>query len=269
VKPLVLTLRERPDQRLDCSPLVPFRLAGKSAKEIAKLPLNTTRMPLTVGDVFDVRMGEAARVLIAGSSDRFDQIGQDLDRGEIIVEGDVGAQAGRLMAGGTLTILGNAGPWAASGMKGGLIAITGSAGDRIGGPLAGETAGMRGGVVIVRRNAGERAGDKLRRGTIIIDGDAGPYAGSRMIAGTLIVRGKAGPLPGYLMHRGTIVLGGDDAELSPTFMDCGVHSLLAMRLLASFVQSHSPRAAALLRKPLRRLAGDMAALGKGEIFTPS
>jgi formylmethanofuran dehydrogenase subunit C len=123
-------------------------------------------------------------------------------------------------------------------------------------------------VVIVRRDAGERAGDKLRRGVIIVDGDAGAYAGSRMIAGTMIVRGKAGPLPGYLMHRGTLVLGAA-AELSPTFIDCGVHQLLAMRLLAGFVRAHSVRAAALLRRPLRRLAGDMAALGKGEIFTPS
>jgi formylmethanofuran dehydrogenase subunit C len=268
VKPLVLTLRERPDQRLDCSPLVPFRLAGKSAAEIAKLPLQTTRVPITVGDIFRLRMGEAAQVRIEGGSDRLDQVGQDMSGGEIVVEGDVGLQAGRMMAGGRLTVRGSAGHWAASGMKGGVIEIGGSAGDRLGGPLAGETAGMRGGVVIVRRNAGERAGDKLRRGVIVIERDAGAHAGSRMIAGTVIVRGKAGPLPGYLMHRGTIVLGAD-AELSPTFIDCGVHALLAMRLLASFVQPHSARAAALLRKPLRRLAGDMAALGKGEIFTPS
>ena len=268
MKPLVLTLRERPDQRLDCSPLTPSRLAGKSAKEIAKLPLNTTRVPVTVGDVFRLAMGDAAQVRVEGGSDRLDQVGQDLDRGEIIVEGDVGLQVGRLMAGGRLTIRGNAGHWAASGMKGGVIAIAGSAGDRLGGPLAGETAGSRGGVVIVRRNVGARAGDKLRRGVIIVDGDAGAYAASRMIAGTLIVRGKAGPLPGYLMQRGTLVLGGD-AELPPTFIDCGVHALLAMRLLAAFVQPHSARATALLRRPLRRFAGDMAALGKGEILTPS
>lgn len=268
MKPLLLTLRERPDQRLDCSPLVSFRLAGKNAAEIAKLPLNTTRVPITVGDVFRLRMGDVAQIRIEGGSDRLDQIGQDMSGGEIVVEGDVGLQAGRMMAGGRLTIRGNAGPWAASGMKGGVIEITGSAGDRLGGPLAGETAGMRGGVVVVRRNAGERAGDKLRRGTIVIEGNAGPYAASRMIAGTVIVRGKAGPLPGYLLHRGTLVLGGE-AELPPTFIDCGVYELLAMRLMANFVQPHSARAAALLRKPLRRLAGDMAALGKGEIFMSS
>jgi len=35
--PLVLTLRRRPDQRLDMSPLVPQRLAGKRAAEIGKI----------------------------------------------------------------------------------------------------------------------------------------------------------------------------------------------------------------------------------------
>ena len=35
---------------------------------------------------------------------------------------------------------------------------------------------------------------------------------------------RAGPLPGYLMKRGTIVLGADCEQLSPTFIDCGVHA---------------------------------------------
>src|SRR5204863_432795 len=129
-------------------------------------------------------------------------------------------------------------------------------------PLAGEVSGMRGGVVIVRGDAGARAGDKLRRGTIIIEGNAGDHAGSRMIAGTLIVRGAAGALPGYLMNRGTVVLG-TSASLSPTFADCGVHTLVAMRLMADFIKPHSKGAAALLGEPLRRFAGDMAVSGHG------
>ncbi|MGZ3296340.1 MAG: formylmethanofuran dehydrogenase subunit C, partial [Xanthobacteraceae bacterium] len=120
-------------------------------------------------------------------------------------------------------------------------------------------------VVIVRGDAGARAGDKLRRGTIIVEGSAGDHAGSRMIAGTLIVRGAAGALPGYLMNRGTIVLG-QGASLAPTFADCGVHHLVAMRLMADFVKPQSRKAAALLGKPLRRFAGDMAVSGNGEIF---
>jgi formylmethanofuran dehydrogenase subunit C len=127
---------------------------------------------------------------------------------------------------------------------------------------------MRGGLVVVRGNAGARAGDRLRRGTILVEGSAGPYAGARMIAGTLMVRRRAGPLPGYLMRRGTIVLGDGTDDLSPTFVDCGVHRLVAIGLAAAFAGEHSSGLAARLRRPLRRLAGDMAALGKGEIFTP-
>jgi formylmethanofuran dehydrogenase subunit C len=266
VKPLVFTLRERPGQRLDLSALVPQRLAGLSEADIEKIELQTTRRRVAVGDVFRLRMGEAGNIRIEGACDRLDRIGQEMTDGEIVVDGDAGARAGRLMKGGRLVIRGGAGPWAASGMKGGTIEISGDAGDRLGGPVAGETAGMRGGTVLVHGRAGERAGDRLRRGTIVVEGGAGAYAGSRMIAGTLVVLGRTGPLPGYLMKRGTMVLGDRSDEMSPTFVDCGVHDLVALRLMAGFVGGLSVRAGKLLRRPLRRLAGDMATVGKGEIF---
>jgi formylmethanofuran dehydrogenase subunit C len=264
---LVLTLRGRPEQRLDLSPLVPHLLARKSGAEIEKIELQTTKVRVTVGDAFRLRMGDADRIRIEGSCDRLDQIGASMSGGAIDVVGDAGIQAGRLMSGGRLTVSGSAGPWAASGMKGGEIEIRGSTGDRLGGPLAGEVAGMRGGIVVVRRNAGGRAGDRMRRGTILIEGHAGDHTGSRMIAGTLIVRRGTGVLPGYLMTRGTIVLGEGASALSPTFVDCGTHRLLAMRLLAAFIKPYSTRTAVLLGGAMRRHAGDMAVLGKGELFT--
>jgi formylmethanofuran dehydrogenase subunit C len=68
------------------------------------------------------------------------------------------------------------------------------------------------------------------------------------------------------MKRGTIVLGEGASALSPTFVDSGWHELLAMRLLAGLIEPYSKRAATLLRRPLRRLAGDMAVPGKGELL---
>jgi formylmethanofuran dehydrogenase subunit C len=266
VKRLTLTLRQRPDQRIDLSPLVPNLLAGKSAGEIERIELQTTRRRLDVGEVFRLRMGDAGQICIEGGSDRLDHAGQGMTGGEILIDGDVGIQAGRLMTGGRLIVRGNAGPWAASGMKAGIVEILGAVGDCLGGPLAGEMAGMRGGIVVVRGGSGERAGDRMRRGTIIIEGETGPYAGSRMIAGTLIVGRKAGPLPGFLLKRGSIILGGGCSALTPTFVDCGRHDLLAIRILARMVQSYSRRAASLMRRPFTRLAGDMAVLGKGEMF---
>lgn len=266
MKPLVLMLRQRPEQRLDLSPLLPHLLAGKSREQIERIELQTTRDRVDVGEVFQLRMGDAAQIRIEGGCERFDHVGQAMSDGEIVVDGDVGVQAGRLMAGGRLIVRGSTGPWAASGMKNGLIEIAGAAHDYIGGPLPGEIAGMRGGLVVVRGRAGARAGDRMRRGTIIVEGEAGAYAGSRMIAGTLIVGKRAGPMPGFLMKRGSIMLSGGCSALSPTFIDSGVHQLLAIKLWARLVEPYSRRAAALLQRPFRRLAGDMAVLGKGEIF---
>jgi len=266
MKPMTFTLRERPGQRLDLSPLVPHLLAAKTAAQIERIELQTTRCRVDIAEIFRLRMGDPEQIRIEGACDRFDHVGHAMRGGEVFVDGDVGAQAGRVMTAGRLTLRGNAGPWAASGMRGGVIEIRGAAGDHLGGPLAGEMAGMRGGTVVVRGRAGERAGDRMRRGTIIIEDEAGAYAGSRMIAGTLVVARRAGPLPGFLMKRGTIVLGGGCNAISPTFVDCGRHDLLAMRLWAGFIDPYSRRAAVLLRRPLQRLAGDMAVLGKGEIF---
>jgi len=269
VSALVFTLREEPLQRVDLAPLTPDRLLGLSESKIAAIELQTTRVRLCAGDLFKIRMGDTMRVQFEGGHERFDRVGAGMTNGEINVAGDVGIQAGRLMRGGRLTIGGTAGPWAASGMKAGTVTISGHAGERIGGPLPGETVGMRGGVVVVRGDAGARVGDRMRRGLIIVEGRTGIHPGSRMIAGTLVVRGRTGSLPGYLMNRGSIfAMNGSDA-VSPTFADSGVHELVANSLLASYIQPYSADVAAILRRPWRRLIGDMAVIGKGEIFCPA
>jgi formylmethanofuran dehydrogenase subunit C len=268
VRPLSFTARAAPAQRLDLSLLTPQNLAGRTVAEIAQIELATTRERVTAGDVFRIRKGDAASIVFEGGDARFDRVGMGMADGTVLVEGEVGVQAGRLMTGGRLTIRGDAGPFAASCMKGGTLEIEGDAGERLAGPLSGETVGMSGGVVHVLGQAGPRAGDRLRRGAILIEGRAGAYAGSRMIAGTLAIGGEAGELPGYLMGRGTILLGKGATLLSPTFADCGEHDLVAMRLLADYVAEVSTKLARLFRRPLRRLAGDLAALGKGEIFLP-
>ena len=264
-----LSLREPPAQRLDLSPLISQHLVGKTIAEIERIELGTTRIRVTVGDAFRIREGDPDTIVIEGGSARLDRVGAGMTSGSIRVEGEVGVEAGRLMSGGQLTIRGDAGPFAGSRMKGGTLDIEGYAGERLGGPLSGETAGMSGGVLYVRGDAGPRAGDRLRRGFILIEGRAGAYAGSRMIAGTLAIGGEAGDLPGYLMGRGTILLGRGATLFSPSFGDCGEHDLVAAQLLANYIAQASAKLAQLFRRPLRRLAGDLAALGKGEILLPN
>jgi formylmethanofuran dehydrogenase subunit C len=263
---LRLVLRAQPEQRLDLSPLTPDRLAGLGIAAIEALPLHTTRRAMNVGDIFHVCPGDPAEIVIEGGSARFDRLGEAMRSGVLTVEGDVGQQAGRLMSGGRLVIHGSTGDWAASGLRGGMLEITGDTGAFLGGPLSGERTGMRGGVVVVRGRSGMRVADRLRRGLVIIEGEAGLYAGSGMVAGTLVVCGTAGAMPGILMRRGTIVLG-TPAALVPTFVASGGGSgLIFTRLLAGAAAPFSEKAVACVHAADARYAGDMAVLGKGEIF---
>jgi formylmethanofuran dehydrogenase subunit C len=269
VTSLVLALKQEPDQRLDLAPLVPHLLEGKSEKEIAAIEIQTTKQKVLVGDIFTLKPGSTAAIRFEGGSVRLDNIGEGLKSGEIIVEGSCGLRAGRGMSAGTITITGDAGPFAGSGMSGGRLEIKGNAGDFLTAPQDGEMEGMTGGLVVVRGSAGERAGDRLRRGTIVIEGAAGDRPGSRMIAGTLVVLGSAGALPGTLMRRGTIVLG-SRTPLAPTFVTCGANGFGSFTaLFARLLQPTSEAAAAAIARPLERYAGDMAALGKGEILLPA
>jgi formylmethanofuran dehydrogenase subunit C len=264
VSALRFVLRAAPDQRLDLSRLTADGLAGLDPAAIEALPLNTGRHRVTVGDIFRVHPGDAAHIVVEGGSARFDRVGEAMRTGLLEVEGDAGQQAGRLMAGGTLTIRGSVGGWAASGLRGGRVEILGDAGDFLAGPLSGERTGMRGGIVLVRGEAGPRAADRLRRGLVIVEGDAGEHAGSGMVAGTLVVCGAVGPLPGILMRRGTIVLG-KQAELAPSFVASGASPVFS-QLLARAVAAFSEAAAGCVREAVARYAGDMAVLGKGEVF---
>jgi formylmethanofuran dehydrogenase subunit C len=109
----------------------------------------------------------------------------------------------------------------------------------------------------------------MRRGLLVIEGASGHYLASRMIGGTIVCFGDAGKRPGYLMRRGTIILGKSAAEITPTFIDTGVHELVAMRLVARWLIEEGIEGGSLLAFTLRRLAGDTAVLGKGEIFLPA
>jgi formylmethanofuran dehydrogenase subunit C len=268
VTPLAFTLKQEPDQRLDLSPLTPQGLEGKSEADIAAIELQTTREKIRAGDIFSIRPGSAREIRFEGGSTRLDNIGQGLSDGSIFVDGSCGFCVGRGMSAGTIIVSGDSGPFAGSAMSGGRLEIKGNTGDFLAAPLDGEMEGMTGGMLIIRGAAGQRAGDRLRRGTILIEGACGDYPGSRMIAGTLILLGETGIMPGYLMRRGTIVIGSRIA-LAPTFVTCGTNGLGFTGLFSRLLKPESEAAAALFARPLERFAGDMAALGKGEILLPA
>lgn len=263
---LTLRLGAPPGERLDLSQLTPSKLAALPAADIPRLVIGTSKSQLKVGDVFRVSGKPGDRVTIEGGSGRLDFVGAELDQGTMIVEGEVGICAGRSMRGGRLEINGDAGGWLASGLSGGLVCLKGSAGGYVGGQRAGDRFGMTGGIVVIEGDAGDRAGERMRRGTIIVRGRCGINAGSRMLGGTILAERGFGPAPGLLLRRGTLIGPSVEAML-PTFVDAGRHDLVILRILTRYLAATlGPLAPRPFAGGVRKFAGDLATIGKGEIL---
>lgn len=264
---LTFTLRQRPDQRVDMSPLVCHRLMGLEVKQIAAIALQNGRRSVRVDELFSISGHDAQHLVIKNSFNKLDFIGKELNGGQITVEGDAGAYLGLGMKSGKIDVSGSVGLYAGGEMKNGLLSIEGNAGDFLGAALPGNKIGMKGGTVLVKGNAGERVGDHMRRGNILIEGNVGDYCGSRMMAGTIAVMGQTGRFLGFAMRRGTLLLWQPPGSLV-RFNDCGMHTLAFLPILfASFRKLNSQFAedTAVFNR-VRRYAGDMAEMGRGEIL---
>jgi formylmethanofuran dehydrogenase subunit C len=265
---LTFTLKTASKQRIDAAPLTPDRLAGKPLEDIGAILLQTGNRQLRADELFAIEGDDAGSVIFKGATGKLDYVGLGLSQGEIRVEGDAGSYVGMQMKGGKLTVSGTVGAYAACEMKDGNLCIGGNAGDFLGACLPGNKKGMAGGVVIVKGDAGDRVGDHMRRGAILIEGNAGSYLGSRMTAGTIAVLGTTGEHIGFAMGRGTLLLARAPAAIPSTFNDCGTHTLNFIPLLLKGFAGLDTRFAEMCDqlKRVRRYAGDMCSLGKGEIL---
>jgi formylmethanofuran dehydrogenase subunit C len=252
-------------QKLDLTGITPAALHEHGAAALAKRPVGEGRRPALLGDVFTIADRPGDALVIEGATADLDFVAAGLGAGHVIVEGSVGDYAARHMAGGTLEIRGDAGRWLAARMARGTVRVTGSAGDFAGGAVPGEGEGMAGGLLVIGGSSGARAGDRMRRGLIAVAGACGARAASRMRGGTIVARGGFGPEPGPLMRRGSLV-GPTVAGLLPTFVDCGDHTLTMLRVLSRYLAEVAGESFALPSPTARRLQGDMATIGRGEIL---
>lgn len=232
----ILTLRTGlPPGRIDCAGLMPKR-------DLADNTVVFGNRLLPLGELFAIDGAPGDRLELRGTDARCDGIGEGMEGGTLVVEGDAGFYAAR-------------------GMKAGALHIKGNAGDFLAAAHPGTRRGMSGGIARVDGNAGDRAGEFIRRGIVIVGGDAGAYAGARGIAGTLVVLGQCGAYAGWALKRASLVLVRPPASMPPGFGDAGLHEILYLRLLA--------RRLGLDPAPfarVRRFAGDQQAGGKGEIL---
>lgn len=264
---LTIKLKTTPAQRVDMSPLVCHKLQGMALTDIAALELQCGRRKRRVDELFEIDGIDTNRIIIQNSAANLDFIGQGLQGGTMIIEGDAGAYLGQSMRAGTIRLSGSAGIFAGCEMADGLLEIGGNCGDFLGGALPGNKQGMRGGTILVKGDAGGRVGDHMRRGVILIEGNVADYCGSRMIAGTIAVMGRCGRFLGYAMRRGTILLW-QCPELIATFKDCGTHTLAFLPMLFNSFQAYDSRFAdaGVAFNRVQRFGGDLAETGKGEIL---
>ncbi|MFM9912857.1 MAG: formylmethanofuran dehydrogenase subunit C [Methylophilaceae bacterium] len=261
---LTFTLKTKPQQSVDMSPITPDFLAGKSLTEIQATLLQCGNQQVRADSLFEIT-GSDTNSIVIHSSEKLNYLGAHLKNGNIIIHGDAGAYLGLQMKSGNLTLHGNTAGFAACEMAGGLLHIHGNAGNFLGGALVGNRKGMRGGTVLVTGNAGDRVGDQMRRGMILIEGNVGSYCASRMLAGTIGIMGKTDNYLGFGMRRGTLLLFNSPA-LSPTIQDCGSHTLPFLKLMFKSMRALPSKFAQLENNRVRRFAGDIAVDGKGEIL---
>lgn len=266
---LTLRLKAPAGTQFDLTGINPESLAGCSPYEIASRNVGIGKNPLTLADAFDISGANGDEMTIEGSGAALDFAGAGMKSGTLRIIGNTGFATGRKMTGGTIDVRGNAADNLASGMTGGTIIVNGNAGNNVGGLSPGDRFGMTGGTVVIEGNVGERAGDKMRRGTIVVRGKTGAGAGTRMIGGTIWAEGGFGQDPGLMMRRGTLI-GPSVERLLPTFVDCGKHDLVIVRIiwcqLARALAERAPKAMPLF---VRKIGGDMATIGRGEILLPA
>jgi formylmethanofuran dehydrogenase subunit C len=230
---------------------------GKSAAEIAELPVYEGNKPRKLRDLFKIveKNDDASTILINGDVSEVRRIGQGMKAGEIVINGNAGMHLGEKMAGGKITVNGNAGQWTGSSMKNGLIEVHGNASDYLASPYRGSTEGMRGGKIIVDGDVGSDSGCYMRGGLIKIKGSGtGQFLGFHMSDGTIHVEKNASTRVGTNMTGGKIVVSGKVEEMMPTF------TIDSVKPKVKIDDTESTKG------PFYVFLGDLAEKGKGKIF---
>lgn len=248
--------------------ITPDALAGKSAAEIAALPVQHGNRQEPLGEFFKVE-GDAGdgHILIEGDCSRVKLIGAGMTQGTITIHGKVGMHLGAEMRGGEIHLHGDAGDWVGAEMRGGRIHVRGNAGHLAGAGYRGSRLGMRGGVLLIEGKAGNEIGNGMRRGLIAICGETGDFAGVSLIAGSIFLFGTPGLRTGAGMKRGTIAVFAESVPLLPTFRyDCAYRPVFMNIYLRQLRDWGFPGIERYLHGTFHRYSGDLVALGKGEIL---
>lgn len=262
----ILQLKNLSEVPLEAESISPDRFIGKTAAELAALPLTLGNQQAALGDFFSISGAGEPEIVVEGDLARVKLIGAGMTQGQIHVHGSVGMHLGAGMRGGRISVDGQAGDWAGAEMQGGHIHIRGNAGHCLGAGYRGSPKGMNRGVIIVDGDAGNEAGSAMRRGLIVIRGNSGDFTGAFMIAGTVVVFGELGERTGAGLKRGTVVAF-HPPRLLPSYRYACTYAPAYLGLLLRHLAGLGvPVQDAWAHGRYRRYNGDLTALGKGEIL---
>jgi formylmethanofuran dehydrogenase subunit C len=249
--------------------ITPDDLAGKTAAEIAALPVQHGNAQVPLGEFFTVE-GDAADgdVLVEGDCARVKWLGAGMTTGQLTIHGNAGMHLGAEMRGGEIHLHGNASDWVGAEMRGGRIHVRGDAGHLVGAAYRGSRLGMRGGVLLIEGKAGNEIGATMRRGLIAVGGSSGDFTGVSLIAGSIFLFGSCGVRAGAGMKRGTLAFFGTPPPLLHSFRYTCTYRPVFMALYLRQLRAWSfPVEERFLGGRWQRHCGDLVALGKGEILT--
>ncbi len=243
---LAVKPRRKPFLPIEAESIVPKRFLDGEAVSVWR---GNKELPLD--EVFTVTIEGTAEstseveIFISGDTSRVKRIGEYMDAGRIVIEGDVGMHCGNFMSGGTIEIGGDADGWLGREMRGGTVICRGNARDYCAAGYRGGRKGMTGGKVEVFGSAGDFLAENLAGGTVIVHGDAGDMAGVEMHDGSLVIEGSC-RRPCGNMAGGTCVVHGTASGMLPTFRKIGTISLEGV--------------------PFTSFTGDIANRGKGNLI---
>jgi formylmethanofuran dehydrogenase subunit C len=189
---------------------------GNKERKLEELFYVTTEGPAVSPDQVEV--------ILSGDTGVIKRVGEYMNAGRIVVEGDIGMHCGNFMSGGEIVIKGNADAWLGREMRGGRILCEGNAGHYCAAGYRGEKRGMRGGHVEILGNAGEFAAEYLSGGEVRIHGSCGDLPGVEMRGGTLLIGGDCSRPCGN-MTAGTCMVFGTAHQFLPTFRYDGMEEI--------------------------------------------
>lgn len=219
---VTITITKQPELFIEAECFTPDAIAGKTAEQIAELPVHIGRTTEKVGDYFTVEgvAGETAadtKLVVAGDLTRVKYIGSKMSAGEVVINGDADMYVGAWMTGGKITANGSIGHFAATSMAGGEIVVNGNAGNYLAASYRGDWRGMSGGKITVNGNVGSDCGTFMLGGEIIVGGNIDVHVMTHADGGRIVILGNAKSRLGGQASRGEMYVFGTVDVMMPGY----------------------------------------------------